>query len=177
MAETYLTTTAIGNDRISIRKNIINLFLQENPGTGIGELTARYFYNVEKTACGIEIYLKRPAPLNKGMDFEIHAKNFNFRTENVYVKVRSRPKHVTIISDLKAKKEENINEYAKVKNVIDKIYNCQNVTDEEMTSLNFTIGFPIELVLKLIKWLFIEQDVTYWHASGRAKFYNGILEI
>ena len=41
---------------------------------------------------------------------------------------------------------------------------------------NFTIltGIEIEGILKLVKWLFLEQDVTYWNYSGRAMLYQSL---
>lgn len=35
-------------DRISMRKNLIQTFLCENPGTGTGDKASRYHYNVER---------------------------------------------------------------------------------------------------------------------------------
>lgn len=32
-------------------------------------------------------------------------------------------------------------------------------------------------ILKTLRWLFIEQDVTYWSGSGRQMLFNGILGI
>jgi hypothetical protein len=26
---------------------------------------------------------------------------------------------------------------------------------------------PFEMLLKILKWLFIEQDITYWNYDGR----------
>ena len=28
-------------------------------------------------------------------------------------------------------------------------------------------GFSLEVVLKVLKWLWIEQDIRYWNYSGR----------
>jgi hypothetical protein len=33
---------------------------------------------------------------------------------------------------------------------------------------------PIEIILLAIKWLFIEQDITYWNWSGRDMLWGHI---
>lgn len=43
-------------------------------------------------------------------------------------------------------------------------------------NLHFNVGQPIETILKVVKWLFIEQDVTYWNWSGRSMLYSGLRE-
>jgi hypothetical protein len=52
--------------------------------------------------------------------------------------------------------------------------------DEAMskTGVNFHwAGYPVDMVLKLIKWFFIEQDINYWNVSGRNKFMGAVNEI
>ena len=41
----------------------------------------------------------------------------------------------------------------------------------------FNSGYSPELILKLVKWLFIEQDIRDWNTSGRAMLMNGINDI
>ena len=36
---------------------------------------------------------------------------------------------------------------------------------------------PIAIILLAIKWLFIEQDITYWNWSGRNMLYNHLIEM
>ena len=40
-----------------------------------------------------------------------------------------------------------------------------------------TVGWDYEVLLKLLRWLFIEQDVTYWSGNGREMLYSAILSI
>ena len=42
-----------------------------------------------------------------------------------------------------------------------------DVSEEEYNCINFNTGFTAEHILKVIKWLFIEQDIAYWSYSGR----------
>jgi hypothetical protein len=89
----------------------------------------------------------------------------------------SHPSHKDVTDDLKKKKEENPLEFESVMLLIQRLYACEQVSDEEMRRLKFTIGHPIELILKVIKWMFIEQDVTYWNWSGREMLFTRIQQI
>jgi hypothetical protein len=161
----------VSGNRANIRKQTIIAFLDEDPGTGKRELCSRYTYNVEKLENGDKVYLKRPAALNKGVDFEVHVEGIEFRMRGGR---RTMPSHNNIVEDLNLKKNENSREYEKVKNIINKLYNCQRVTQNEYRNISFIAGHPIEAILKAIKWLFIEQDVTYWNWSGRNMLYSGL---
>ena len=170
MPITTVSFTLTAKSRTDIRAELVHLFLQEKEGTGKGANTSVYIYQVEKLQNGETIYLKRPARLNKGFDFEVNVSNTNFGSR----RRTTMPSHKHIYDDLVLKKNENAIEFTRLKGVIDKIYQCQVVTDAEMLSFTFTNGFPTDLVLKVIKWLFIEQDITYWNWSGRAMFYLGL---
>ncbi|MEM3086033.1 MAG: hypothetical protein QXO51_04455 [Halobacteria archaeon] len=37
---------------------------------------------------------------------------------------------------------------------------------------DFGIGLTDEYVLKVLKWLLIEQDVTYWNSKGKGRNWN-----
>lgn len=165
-----LTKQEFSNNRSELRKEIINIFLKESPGTGKGELTSRYNYIVKKKG-EQEVYLKRPAQFNNGFDFTLNVSNTNF---NPGGRATTRPTHGNIIDDLVQKKEVNTKLYDELKEQIDKIYNCQNPNKVEF---DFGIGIDSEILLECIKWLFVEQDVTYWNYSGRAMFYSAIQDI
>ena len=162
----------VTGNRIDIRKQVISKFLNEEPGTGMGDACSRYIYEVEELANGNCVILKRPAPLNKGVDFEVHIENIIFREKGMV----HMPSHVNIKDDLLLKRAENLFEYEEVKNTINKLYRCELVTDLEYRGMNFASGHPIEAILKAIKWLFIEQDVTYWNWSGRNKLFTYLKE-
>ena len=67
------------------------------------------------------------------------------------------------------KKNENLELYRKLYDLIDDVYNCKDISSEEISKLTFTTGYSAEHILKVLKWLFIEQDIRYWNYSGRAK--------
>ena len=41
----------------------------------------------------------------------------------------------------------------------------------------FKSGFPYDLIIKTLKWLFIEQDIRYWNYSGHDMLWKGIYNI
>ncbi len=173
-----LSLRKFSNDRTLFRKKLTNIFLDEPPGTGTGLLATRTHYHVRQIG-PCEVYLKRPAQLNNGLDFTLHVSNINFN--NGLFKIdgskknrTTRPSHSHIITDLISKKNENQKLYSDFLSEIDLIY---KVNPRSSTVFNFTQGHDSEIILECIKWLFVEQDITYWHNSGRAMLYNSIKSI
>ena len=81
---------------------------------------------------------------------------------------RNYPKHEEFGTDLKNKKRENPQMYKKYFLLLEKIYLCHDVTEEEIQGIKFKSGYAPDHILKAMKWLFIEQDIRYWNYSGRA---------
>ncbi len=162
---------ATGN-RAAIRKQVIMRFLDEEPGTGKGDFCSKYIYEVDTLNDGRKVLLKRPARLNKGMDFTVHVENGGFGKKGTV----DRPSHKDILHDLASKKSSNPVEYEKVQVLIRRIYDCENVEPQEYQSIKFNVGHPIEAILKSVQWLFIEQDVTYWNWSGRNMLFSKLRE-
>lgn len=79
-----------------------------------------------------------------------------------------------MLTDLKLKKNENPQLYNLYLEEITLIYQFEARTNKTFT---FTKGYHSEIILECIKWLFIEQDITYWHYSGRKMFYDSIKSI
>ena len=79
-----------------------------------------------------------------------------------------------LAQDLKSKKAESEKKYARLYELIRRIYECDDVSDIEMAELHFSVGLPVDHILKIIKWFFIEQDIRYWNYSGRAMFWNSV---
>ena len=82
--------------------------------------------------------------------------------------------HQNILDELSRKKLEDNQQYYRLYLEIECIFNCCPTTNQRFT---FTTGLPTEILLECIKWLFLEQDVTYWNYSGRQMFFNSIKEI
>jgi len=157
--------------RRQLSEGVIRKFLKEEPGTGKRELASRYTYFAETLADGKRIYLTRPTRL-KGFDFEIRVEGVNFAIGKK--RSSNRPSHEGIYADLLRKRTENPKAYAKLFDAIELIYTCDELTPQDYKHLAFTSGFPVDMILNIIKWFFIEQDVTYWNYSGRAMFMSGV---
>lgn len=150
--------------RNEVRKRVLEVLMDEIPGTGAGNLSSKYTYFVEKLSDGNRIYLTRPAFLNKGFDFVVRVENTDYGHKGAYKNV---PSHKDISADLELKKEENPEMYKKFYELLKKVFECHDISEEEYKSIHFETGFSAEHILKVIKWLFIEQDIAYWSYSGR----------
>ena len=156
--------------RPEIRKRLTNLFIDEVAGSGKKDLASKYVYIVEDFN-EKKVILKRPARLNHGYDFEVHVLGEAFFSSNS--RQTTRPSHRNIIEDLNAKKNANITQYNILFAAIEELYNCNEPTIQ-VCNLNFNVGYNTEIIFKVIKWLFIEQDITYWNYSGREMLWNEI---
>lgn len=116
----------------------------------------------------------RPAYLYNGFDFVVCVENTNFSTTGK--KRRNYPTHEDILIDLSKKYTENRLQYKKLLSVLEKVYRCEMV-DETEYNIYFSNGFPSDLILKTLKWLFIEQDIRYWNYSGRDMLWTAIINI
>ena len=179
MIEIDLSKINFSDDRTEFRKEVISYFLDEIPGTGKGSKTTRYKYIVRVLADGNKVYLSRPANFNNGFDFTLNVENINFNKGllNEIGKIKrssTRPTHENILTDLRNKKKENNKLYDVLIDQVELIFKCKNA---QKMIFPFTSGHSSELILECIKWLFEEQDVTYWNYSGRSMFYKAIKEI
>jgi hypothetical protein len=170
------TVSIKGKNRKILRDNLIQEFLKEDGGyvkDNIKHVQA-YRYYVEILKNGKRVYLQRPAHLNKGMDFQVCVEGLlKYKNGN-----DKPPSHSDIIKDLKLKKSQNLKEFEKLKELIDRVWDCEEPEDIIKTkSLSFIQGFSVEEILKILKWLFIEQDMTYWSYDGRDMLMGGINEI
>ena len=161
-------------DRNSVRMFVVNELSKEECGTGKGELATRYTYYVETLKSGSRIYLRRPAYLYNGFDFVVCVENINFNPAGK--RKRNYPTHEDILNDLLYKKAENKSKYKKLFQIIKNVYNCEQVPDIEYI-IDFENGFSSDLIIKTLKWLFIEQDIRYWNYSGRDMLWNAIINI
>jgi len=158
--------------RPELRRRLVLEFLDEAPGSGTGALASLYMYHVESLSDGTRVVLHRPTSLNKGFDFEIRVEGFNFaRASN---RSTSRPSHSDVLEDLQIKKQISPVEFARLLKCIEMVYSCQELSASDYDTIHFTVGYHVDMILFVLKWMFIEQDVTYWNYSGRAKLMSGI---
>ncbi len=160
------------NSRNELRKYVVLKFMEENPGRGTGKFVSRYKYIVERFSDGRKLYLIRPAQYKMGFDFQIWMENWNKSNLN------KMPSYQDIIQDLKYKQEENHYNFNILLNGIEKIYICEDddriIDWLKAKKINFSTGENVDVLLKIIKWMFIEQDIRYWNFSGRLKLKNFI---
>lgn len=161
-------------NRVQMRQSLITVFLNEVPGTGRGDNTSRYQYNVEIYG-NYGIYLRRPTRLNKGFDFTVHVKGMYFKKNKRY----SNPSHQDIFDALTDCRNSYPNEYGAVVEAIRSIYYC---IDADLSQIHASYHdyegreHPIQVILLAIKWLFMEQDCAYWNYSGRGMLFEGLRE-
>lgn len=162
------------SNRAAMRYSLILTFLNEEPGTGIGNNASRYQYNVE-SFLSYGIFLKRPTQLNKGFDFTVNISGLYFKKNRRY----SNPSHNDIIAALSECQTNFPHQYLHIAALIQDVYECHNVS---FTSCGATFSdsdgnqHPIEIIVLAIKWLFMEQDCAYWNYSGRSMFYNALCD-
>lgn len=153
-----------------LKDQTINKFLEEKNGyweNGIQHVT-RYKYFVEKLADERRVFLLRPTFLNKGIDFQVWVEKMKNDEDK-------RPSHKDIFEDLRIKRKENPKDLPTLIECINRVWNCAEPNEVlKDNKLNFKNGFSAELLLKILKWLFVEQDITYWNYSGREMLKKGI---
>lgn len=172
----YKETLIINNvgSRNDIRMSVVYVFSKEHPGTGKNELASRYTYYVEQLEDGRRIYLRRPANLHNGFDFIVCVEGINF---NPFGRCRNYPTHNDIIDDLNLKYKENPKEFYNLLSILNSVYKCSPLPDITIPKNTFSNGLSCELIIKVLKWLFIEQDIRYWNYSGRDMLWNSIVSI
>lgn len=157
------------SNRAEVRKYMLYLYATEDCKTKV-----RYF--VEKLADGKRIYLERPTFLNKGCDFQIYVEDLI-----VYKNGNDKcPSHNDVFEDLKLKKGQlTAQQYKTLISAITDIYNVKkySVAEVKLKQLPAPKGWSYETLLKLLRWLFIEQDITYWAQTGREMLMSGIKKI
>lgn len=134
-------------DRNALRTLLLDRLVGEKAGTGKGEDTSKYRYNVESLSCGNRIYLTRPVPLKKGFDFIIHVENYTFMNR------KDNPRHDDILNDLKNKKQEDNAKYEQLLLLIDSVFHCKEPTDIflQPSELLFEKGFPEKIHYSTVK--------------------------
>lgn len=157
--------------RIGYRQGLSRLFLAEDPGTET--YRTEYIYYVEEdSVSGTRVYLIHPAYLNNGFDFTIHIENQVFTHKgNKRTYTDDIPAHDHIVNDLLAKKAENPELFKQMKSLLDKVFQCATIKDEDYKAFPFSSGLSVETLFKTIKWFFVEQDITYWNGKGRRMLY------
>lgn len=152
--------------REELRRYMLGVFAQE-------ECKTKTRYYVETLGNGKRIYLERPTALNKGCDFSIYVEDLMLHNNGN----DRRPSHEDVMKDLTTKKAQlTLQEYNQLLQAIGMIYELHPYADAQQYVAQLPhVGWDYEVLLKLLRWLFTEQDITYWAGDGRAMLYDGIL--
>ncbi len=161
--------------RHEIVKKIVNTFINteyQQRGKGV-----QFWYPVERLPGNVQLlpenaqlFILRPGGLRKW--------NFDFKVNVVPEFGLGRGSHEEIASDLSRKKQENPQKFGELLEAINEIYSCsENDVDRVLGKYphlqsSFQTGAKVEVLLKVIKWMFIMEDIVYWNYEGRAKLYN-----
>jgi hypothetical protein len=159
-----------GRDRSALQKAVAEKWLQESPYTN-------YRYNVEQCADGRWVYLRRPTWLNKGFDFQVNVEGFRSVTRTPKGQTKEMPSHPDILNDLRYKLQAHPNLSGALFDAVCHTYDCAEPLDilaRNRAVAGIDAGLPPDQLLYIIKWLFIEQDLTYWLQTGRDKLMRAI---
>lgn len=156
-----------------IVKKVVNIFIEtESHQRGHG---IKFRYPVENLSIGKQLFIFRPAGLNKW--------NFDFKVEVLEEFRLGRGTHDEIKLDFQNKKQENLQKFNELLEALTTLYNClENDVDRLLKNhpdlqRSFKTGAKVDILLKVVKWMFIMEDIVYWNYKGRAMLYNAIIEV
>lgn len=149
--------------RFEVIKRVVNAFIdfeKDKKERGI-----EFRYPVEDLSNGEKLYIHRP-----GVKW-----NFDFKVEAPIDCGLKEGRHDQIALFLRSIKKQNEEEFNKLWEMISNLYHCKNNDVDSMLRENpilYEEDPKADILLKVIKWLFIMEDIIYWHYEGRAFLYN-----
>lgn len=156
---------AIG--RSNVRRQVVEAFLDEEPGEGTGDSASKYLYRVSSLRHEWNVVIQRPAMRKNGFDFRIWVPNYQFPEPRS--RDRDAPRHSEIEADLLDKQSESREAYRRYFGHLEAVYRCEEEAGSYEWDDSFTTGLPASTVSEIMKWMFIEQDIRYWNYAGRKK--------
>jgi hypothetical protein len=158
--------------RDEIVKKVVTIFIDaESSQRGHG---IKFRYHVEDLSTGEQLFIFRPAGLNKW--------NFDFKVEVLEEFGLGSGTHDEIKSDFKNKQKEKPQKYRDLLTALTVLYNCSEndigrlLGNYPELQKSFQTGAEVDVLLKVVKWMFIMEDIVYWNYKGRAMLYNAITE-
>lgn len=150
--------------RFEIVKKVVTHFIEfEKDKKGKG---TEFRYPVETLSTGEKLYIHRP-----GIKW-----NFDFKVElppNCGLQEGRHDQIALLLRNIKISYASKFNE---VWNIIDSLYHGINNDVDSMLNeahISYNVdNVALDVLLKVIKWLFIMEDIIYWHYEGRAFLYN-----
>ena len=157
--------------RHKIVKKVVDTFIKteyQEKGKGV-----EFWYPVENLPDNKRLFIARPG----------HKKNFDFKVEVTEEMGLKEGKHEQVVLDLRAKKQCNPQKFEDFLCAVEEIYHCsENDIDRLLPRYSnlkeaSVTGAEVEVILKILKWLFIMEDIVYWDVEGRAFLYNFVLYV
>ena len=166
--------------RHEIVQKVINTFINtEHQQRGRG---VQFWYPVEQLSGNAQLlpentclFILRPGGLQKW--------NFDFKVNVTPDMGLQKGTHGHIASDMISKKNEDPQEFKELLDALTQIYGClENDVDQVLSKYSnlhtaFQTGAKVEVLLKVLKWMFIMEDIVYWNYDGRAKLYSYLKEL
>lgn len=122
------------------------------------------------------MYLKRPTRL-KGFDFQVNVEGLIKTVKPGRGPTREMPSHADVLHDLPVKLAERPGDRGVLFDAVAAVYDCGDPVQFMKRSPRlaaFWSGWPVDPLLLTVKWLMIEQDVTYWLETGRDMLMSAI---
>jgi len=166
--------------RHEIVRQIVNLFInteyqQRSKGVQFWYPVEQLPSNAQLLSENTQLFILRPGGLRKW--------NFDFKVNVTPELGLGKGTHAEVATDLRNKKQENPQEFEKLIEAIEKIYSgSENDVEQVLTKYpdlqtSFRTGAQVGVLLKVLKWMFIMEDIVYWNYDGRAKLYNFLKEV
>jgi len=159
--------------RDDIVKAVVNEFIKtESQQRGPG---VKFRYPVEDLSTGQRLFIIRPAGLRKF--------NFDFKVEVLPEFGLGKGKHEDIASDFKAKKRESPGAFSDLKRALSDLHDCREGDVDQLLRRYpalqgaFHDGAKVDVLLKVVKWMFIMEDIVYWNYKGRSMLYDGLMKL
>ena len=159
--------------RHEVVQKVVNIFIAtefENRGRGV-----RFYYPVERLSDGSNLFIFRPAGLRKW--------NFDFKVNVTPEMGLGKGTHAEIESEFRNKKRENEKGFRELLKAMEEMCNGSETSVDEILGKHpnlkksFKTGAVTEVLLKVLKWMFIMEDIVYWNYDGRMKLYNYLKEV
>jgi len=169
-------------DRAALRRSLVEAFLAEDPGTGKQDKTTRYTYVADTSPSGHDVELHRPALLNNGFDFTVRIPSL--KISELRAPWCSVPRHNDFKALLRQFASQDSAHYALLQEAIYAAWRCEPIEGQLENLQSFIAdpkgeglsSCPADVVALMAKWLFAEQDLTYWNQSGRLMLMQKLVE-
>ena len=159
--------------RHEIVRKVINIFIDvENQFRGKG---VKFRYPVENLSINKRLFIFRPGGLNKW--------NFDFKVEVLEEFRLGRGRHNEIKLDFQNKKQENPQKFNILLDALTAMYDCSENDVDQLLEIysdlqtSFQTGARVDVLLKIVKWMSIMEDIVYWNYKGRTMLYDELREV